>query len=370
MDAIVNTYKTPFYLFDTEILKKRIAYLHEQLTAHLVYAIKANPFIAGSLINAVERYEICSLGEMQICMDQQVPFEKMVISGVNKDDAFIAEIVKHPIKRVTIESLHQYESLKAAAQKNKRSFQCLLRLSSGNQFGMSEEEVHQICTFHDPEMEIIGLEYFSGTQKHALKKIHKECVYLHDFISDLPIPIKELEYGPGLNVSYFGDFDEAAYLQAIREELTLFDMPVYIESGRSIAASCGFYVTSVMDLKTTKNTHYAIVDGGIHQLTYYGGMMGMHIPKLEHYPHKEGPTQHYTICGSLCTTNDILIRNIALTDLAIKDQLIFKDAGAYAMCEGISLFLSRELPAILIKNEKTIQVVRDHTPTATLNGGK
>ena len=58
MDAIVNTYKTPFYLFDTEILKKRIAYLHEQLTAHLVYAIKANPFIAESLINAVERYEI------------------------------------------------------------------------------------------------------------------------------------------------------------------------------------------------------------------------------------------------------------------------------------------------------------------------
>ena len=45
IEDIVKTYHTPFYLFDEDILQKRIDYLHQHLTnGELVYAIKANGF--------------------------------------------------------------------------------------------------------------------------------------------------------------------------------------------------------------------------------------------------------------------------------------------------------------------------------------
>lgn len=369
MDKIAQQYKTPFYLFDADVLKKRVNTLHTRLHYPLVYAIKANPFIGKELINEVARYEICSLGELQICLDQKIPYEQMVISGVNKDESFLEAFASLPVKRVTIESVSQYESLKHLALKYHRTFSCLLRLSSGNQFGLSEKDMRMLFDKQDENMTIKGIEYFSGTQKHSIKKIHKEIQMLYTLIQSLPRRIEELEYGPGLLVSYFNDFDEDTYLKAIKEELSIFDIPVYLESGRSIAASCGTYVSRIMDLKTIGENNYAIVDGGIHQIVYYGTMLGMHIPRLEHFPKKTGNEKTYTICGSLCTTNDILIRNITLHDLAIGDLLIFKDAGAYAMCEGISLFLTRELPAVLIKNKDKIKIVRDHTPTVKLNGG-
>ena len=46
----------------------------------------------------------------------------------------------------------------------------------------------------------------------------------------------------------------------------------------------------------------------------------------------------------LCTINDILVKRLPLGGLEIGDVLVFEQAGAYCMTEGIALFLSRDLP--------------------------
>lgn len=122
---------------------------------------------------------------------------------------------------------------------------------------------------------------------------------------------------------------------------------VVLELGRSIAASCGTYVTRVVDVKNNKGQKYAIVDGGIHQLVYYGQMMAMKKPFLQKW--QEDPTQQkdgWTVCGSLCTVNDILVKQYPLSDVKIGDVLLFEKTGAYSMSEGMALFLSREIPAV------------------------
>ena len=40
--------------------------------------------------------------------------------------------------------------------------------------------------------------------------------------------------------------------------------------GRFIASECGYYCTEVVDRKCNNGSEYAIVDGGIHQINYYG----------------------------------------------------------------------------------------------------
>ena len=77
---------------------------------------------------------------------------------------------------------------------------------------------------------------------------------------------------------------------------------------------------------------------------------------------KEEKTQkkeEWTICGSLCTANDILVKQYPLSEVKIGDVLLFERTGAYSMSEGMALFLSRELPAVFaLKTEGELKNLR------------
>ena len=195
---------------------------------------------------------------------------------------------------------------------------------------------------------------------------------------DLPIP--KLEYGPGLPVPYFEGEDFSDTLLPLKELLPALLKAsewaeVTVEMGRFFAASCGTYLTTVTDLKDAEDAHIAILDGGIHQLTYVGQMMGMKVPRLS-LPYRSGvedtEKQHYMLCGSLCTTGDVLIRDVELPRLQIGDVLAFENVGAYTVTEGIGLFLSHALPSIYLYDEgreggETLLLARGPLPTSVLN---
>ena len=143
---------------------------------------------------------------------------------------------------------------------------------------------------------------------------------------------------------------------------------IVMELGRSIAASCGYYLTKVVDTKTNNNQNYAILDGGIHHLVYYGQTMAMKIPYYDIYPKRaEENVQNWNLMGSLCTINDILVKQLPVSNLQKGDIFVFKNTGAYCVTEGISLFLSRDLPQVgLLRNGK-LEIVRKAFETYKLN---
>ena len=379
-NELVKKYQTPIYLFDINNLINRVNYLKDHLSSNrnLVYAVKANNFIAKELVSEVSRYEICSKGEFDVCNNLGVPRDKMVISGVYKDRPSIEEMISKydDILKYTIESMNQYNLLKELSKKYNRNIHILIRLTSGNQFGVTEEEFIEIIKDKQETIEIDGIEYFSGTQKHSLKKVTKEVDYIKDFITrieqELDFKINEVEYGPGSPVFYFQDdeFDEEAYLKELDNQLSKFeDKNIYIELGRSIAASCGSYITSVVDMKYNKNGNIVILDGGINHLTYYGQTMAMRIPYYKIFPERtERDIINYNLYGSLCTINDIIVKNININELELGDIFVFENTGAYCSTEGISLFLSRDLPkGILYSKEKEFIVVRETIKTSDIN---
>lgn len=60
---------------------------------------------------------------------------------------------------------------------------------------------------------------------------------------------------------------------------------------------------------------------------------------------KHAVKRNWTIAGSLCTMNDILVRNLELEEPR-GDYLMFENAGAYSVTEGMAVFLSHELPTV------------------------
>lgn len=125
---------------------------------------------------------------------------------------------------------------------------------------------------------------------------------------------------------------------------------ITLELGRSIAAICGKYYTHIVDKKCNKGENYLLVDGGMNHIVYYGQHMAMKQPYLSVCGKETEPcTESWNICGSLCSMNDIIAKQISLPDIEIGDIICFENTGAYCMTEGISLFLSRDIPSVYIK---------------------
>ena len=373
---------TAWYEFDMRKIRDRLSYLRSLLgeDVALAYAVKANTFIIREMIPLVEKFEICSPGESLVCDELGVPAEKTVISGVYKTPAFIEEIVRKTEGRTyTVESMHQFRLLQELSEKYGKKLPVLLRLTNDSQFGINESDIREIVAARQeyPFLDILGIQFFSGTQKTSLKKLARELRALDALIDalreDYGYETRELEYGTGFPVAYYeGEtIDEESLISGFAGLLKeMRNQPhITLELGRSIAACCGRYFTHIVDQKCNKGQNYLLVDGGMHHIVYFGQYMGMKHPKLHVVGKESEPTaDSWNIFGSLCSMNDILAKQVPLPEVTIGDILCFENTGAYCMTEGISLFLTREIPAVyLISLDGSKTCVRRPFETAVLN---
>lgn len=426
--------QTPYYVFDTDEFAKRAAMIRAALDCKggrripLCFSIKANPFLLHRLPAGLDHVEVCSPGELEICIALGVKPESIIYSGVMKEKCDIERAVSYGAGILTCESIRHaalisevmLECIQEGAHEAEfaeTKAQVILRLTSGNQFGMSLEDIEYIISHPDEfkGITVMGIHYYSGTQK-SLRKINKDLEKIKSALSILKekygFEPQLLEYGPGLCVEYFEEdwqekekqsLDEAAeVLRKFAEEY-----PLGIEMGRFLAASCGKYYTQVKDLKSTGDANYAILDGGIHHLNYFGQRMAMQVPPISIYradeiyfgeklgeikgaagpigntfngcevseneertvvEFTELPDTDYTLCGSLCTVADVLVREVKLKKLELGDVLEFGHCGAYSVTEAPALFLSRQLPAVYAySKEYGYECLREHIPAAEIN---
>lgn len=391
-EEIIKNTDTPAYVFDVDVLKNRIKTIKEILgeKVHICYAMKANPFVVGSIKDEIDRYEVCSPGEFKICERAEVPMNKVVLSGVYKEENDTKRIVSTYKDSIvyTCESVRQFHLIQEAAINENLCVNVLLRVTTGNQFGIDEEELCQLVKDREQYQgaKIIGIQHFSGTQRKKLSRYQEELTYVDNLLTklktDYGYEADELEFGPGFYVEYFQDakpYDEVELLKGFKkllEELN-FKGQITLELGRFIAATCGNYYTKIVDMKKNHDITWCIVNGGMHQLNYFGQMMAMKIPYYRQIKLNEIGTEEVkcNISGSLCTVNDNLVKNLPLRNPVIGDILEFQNTGAYCMYEGISLFLSRDLPKIYLYEEKEgLTLMRDTFETNVLNyksiGGK
>ena len=358
---------TPSYVFDTDILTERARWIADTIRpAKLCFAMKANPFLVKVLDGYVERYEVCSPGEFHICVQNGLDMEKIVLSGVNKEYEDVLYAMEQGVVHYTAESRGQFYLVSRCAEELDRHVEILLRVTSGNQFGMSEEDVRQLIRERDkyPYVNIRGLQYFTGTQKKVIKKIAAEVEYIEDLIRRLAeeegFVTRELEFGPGLGVPYFTKDDFAEDRSLLESFMELFrekrPYEVTFEMGRYLTASCGYYMTKIMDQKRNDAVNVCIVDGGINHVNYYGQNMAMKTPILSYFPQhplEQEKEEEWTVYGSLCTVADILLKKLPLCDARVGDYLVFHNIGAYSVTEGIYLFLSRRMPKIYLYGKTT-----------------
>lgn len=284
--------ETPAYFFDQDRFAARVEKVKEALGTDipLTYSIKANPFLLNCLPEGIAHVEVCSPGELTICQRMGIAPEKIIYSGVMKERTDIRRAFMYGCGIVTAESMLHVRMENDLAE-GMGIQKVLLRLTSGNQFGMSEEDIEYLISHKEnfPNLEFYGIHYYSGTQKKKIKQIEKDMFHLTEFLSLLEEKYgydpKLVEYGPGLAAEYFEAPYEKKDLELLKDAAAILagfavSFPLGIEMGRFLAAPCGTYVTQVKDLKYSNETNYVICDGGIHHLKYYGQTMAMQVPSI------------------------------------------------------------------------------------------
>ena len=256
-----------------------------------------------------------------------------------------------------------------------------------NQFGMDEADIKTIIGEADKyNLHFAGIHFFDKSQKRDVSKIGEELLKLESLCREIKekfgYAVEQIEYGPGLDADYFSEWPAEAEKKLLKEAAYVLrefvqNYHVTIEMGRFFSACCGYYLTKVVDLKCCGGLRYAIVDGGSHQLHYDGQMMGMKVPPVcilqrrkETDNMGKNEFQEWAICGSLCTHNDLISRRVPFQNLQIGDILCFAYIGAYSVTEGMTTFLTRDIPPVVLYSQKTgLICMRKRMETVMLNGG-
>lgn len=379
---VVKAYGTPTYVFDEEAFRARIRTVREAFgpDVALCYSIKANPFLVPAAREEGMLLEVCSPGELAICEHEGIEASRIVYSGVCKQEDDVREALRYGVGVFTAESPLQLELVNREALAAGRRVPVLLRLSGKSQFGMIKADLMTLVAKRDAfaGVELVGIHYFVGTQRRKLKRQRAELTMLLKLADELEDTYgwrpARLEYGPGLGFPYFTDedfsdtlapaFELAGDLREVAQHVEL-----TVEMGRFFTSECGSYLTRVVDLKAGFDLPYAFVDGGINHVNYLGQMMGMRQPQIRNLSAGDGASRElatWSLCGSLCTTADVLVREIELA-LAPGDVLAFDNIGAYSVTEGVYLFLSRTMPRIVLHREDGFVLARDFVETSALN---
>lgn len=355
--------RLPAYLYDLPALNARAAQIREALAGagvEFLYAAKANPDprLLTVLEPLTDGFEVASGGELEHVL-RVLPGARVAFGGPGKTDAELSSAIRSGVWRIHVESLRELNRVIALA--GARPVEVLLRanLPSGvhdaalvmeGPFGMDEANLAIAArTARDARaagsgVRVCGIHAHLASGLDAEQKLAVDArvlawalPWMREWLPGMCAP--EINLGGGMDVDYADpqrQFDWLGYAKGLGELVgpaIAGGAVLRVEPGRSVAVHAGYYVTEVLDVKTTRGRPYVIARGGTHHLrTPVTRGHNQPVVVLPGAGRSGEPLDHdeVTVVGQLCTPKDRFTSGLAVRDLRIGDLLVFRMAGAYA----------------------------------------
>ncbi len=375
--------ETPAYVYDLPAIAARFAALSAVLPGvGIRYAVKANPHagVLGTLIGLGALTDASSIGEVRRALASGASAADISFTGPAKRRAEVDEAVARGIGYMVVESLHQAEMTSSAAVARGCVQKVLARISpvfspkgfgarmtgQVTQFGIDEEGAEQTLAQIRalPGIDLAGLHFYSGSNAldgAAIAANVANCVALAQRFG----PGHRVVFGSGFGVPYH-EGQVALDLADVTARLRLALQPlagiaVDIELGRWLVAPAGQLLTRVLGRKEGRGAVVLLVDAGFQAHMAACGMMGSVVKR--NWPIRNltstGPDEVVTVAGPLCTSIDLLARDLTVAAAACDDVLAVGLSGAYGATASPLGFISHPLVREYVWDG---QALRDATP--------
>lgn len=385
LSEIAEKYGTPCYVYYRQIIEDNFKKFQANFE-YVNYAVKANSNLA--VLNILAKwgsgFDIVSAGELIRVLKAGGNPEKIVFSGVGKQDDEIQKALEVNIGCFNVESLFELEQLNHISKSLNKIASIALRInpdisvethpyiSTGlkeNKFGIAYEEAlslyqHASTLSH---LKIKGVACHLGSQIMseepyliALNKI----LDLIKLLTKKNIIISHVDIGGGFGIDYKHDknLDITSLSDKIKKsilasnaELNL-DLTLSVEPGRAIVANSGVLLTRIISIKSQADKNFAIVDAAMNDFIRPALYDAWHdiIPIISH----QGEYRKYDIVGPVCETGDFFGKDRKLCILP-NDLLAITMAGAYGFVMSSNYNSRPRAAEVLIDNNNQYHLVRE-----------
>jgi len=360
---IVENHETPFFLYDSEEIRKSVSELRGALhhQVDVFYSFKANPNISicALMLREGVHAEVSSWCELKLA--DQIGFKgvNIIFVGPGKTERELELAVRLGVFAIVVENSREIELISSVCEKLNKRARVALRINPpfqnksaplkmggvGTQFGLDLSVIlkHKEW-FQNTSIDLIGLHIYNGTRILEAHSIVENCSKIFSLVREIceqiPLDLEILGLGGGFGVPYFENeisLDLSSLNSGVRDELLEFkrDFPaarLIAESGRFLVARSGCLFLKVLYVKESYGKTFAVTDGGMNchmAATGVGSFLRRNFPITRLRPALENEKlEPYTLTGPLCTPSDLIGQDVLLPSLAPGDTIQVGMSGA------------------------------------------
>lgn len=368
----LNSIVTPYYYYDTQLLRKTLEVIKQECEKHenfhVHYAVKANA--NPKILRIISQYgfgaDCVSGGEIKAAIETGFPADKVVYAGVGKSDWEINLGLEKGIACFNVESIAELEVIEELAVAANKIANVAFRINPNigahthanittglaeNKFGIAMQDMENVIeratTMNN--INVVGLHFHIGSQILDMGDFKALCNRINELQVQLDkhhIYVQSINVGGGLGVNYdspdrqpIPDFKE--YFHTYAKHLRLREgQQLHFELGRSVVAQCGSLISRVLYVKQGSHKQFAILDAGMTDLIRPALYQALH--KIQNLTSNE-PTEVYDVVGPICESSDVFAKAIDLNKCHRGDLIAIRSAGAYGEIMA-SAYNCRQLP--------------------------
>lgn len=359
-------YHNSFYLYEESCILDSIRRLKDNFPgAQFLYSMKCNP--AGRVLDTVFSQGIgadaASLGEVDAAWKRGVSPDLIYFSAPARTEADLRAAWGRCV--LIADSLHELEMIRRIAAEKGEIPAIGVRINPdftfaadegvAGKFGIDEAALWSADL---SGLDIVGIHVHAKSQElsaDVLAHYYENMFALIERVQQhLGVTLHFANFGSGLGIP-FAPGEEPLDVVGLGKRFQEMrrvcaekwpQLKILIESGRYIVGKSGTYVTRVLDKKVSHGKTFVLLYGTLNG--FARPAVGEMVRSLSDHPYPYEPifthvqasallpltdhteTETVTLAGNLCTSADIIARDVTLPRMDIGDGLALDNAGCYA----------------------------------------
>lgn len=397
LESVVAKLGTPTYVYNLDAMVARYRRVAQALRAAMpegsatqtagedplvCYALKANSNLSvlSALAKAGAGADVVSGGELSRALAAGVSADRIVYSGVGKQDFEIDAAIAAQINSINIESIEEIDLVQARARAAGRRARVSLRVNPdvdpnthpylatgllGSKFGIAMNDALAACerVVAAQELELVGLACHIGSMVTTAEP-YLICIRrmegLIRTLRERGVQLSQLDIGGGLGIVYQPGEPElavetwAAPLAVAAQQLGL---RLVVEPGRYLVGNCGVLLTRVLGRKESSDGAYVIVDAAMNDIIRPALYQAYHAVIADPLPAAEAEIQAFNVVGPVCECGDFIAHERPMALPQNGQTLAVLSAGAYCFTMA-SNYNTRPLAAEVVVSGDRFEVAR------------
>ena len=406
---LAKTYGTPLYVMDEVLVRKNCREFNENIRKF--YGEKGRVHYASKALSCMEMCRIVaseglgldavSIGELYTAVKAGFDPAKIGFHGNNKTNEELEYALEVGVGHIIVDNIDELHRLSEIAGKMGKKPHIMFRIKPGidahthdfvktgqidSKFGFALETGEAFDAVKEAinceNVELYGLHCHIGSQIFDIAPFEEAAKVMLELIAkiknELNYEIQGLNLGGGFGIKYleehdlqpFGVFMERVSQVVISECENLgINRPfIYIEPGRSIAASAGITLYTVGTRKEIPNIRtYVSVDGGMADNPRYILYKSEYEAIVANKAGEER-SERVTIAGKCCESGDLIGENMPLQHAESGDIIAVCATGAYnfsmssnynRLCRPALVFVNNGESRIAVKRQTLDDIIRN-----------